>query len=440
MNLHNWMESPIQSYKKEVFLFLFLGFISGIPFLLVLSTLAFWLSELKIPNTIIGVFMFTTIPYSLKPLWAPCIDNFNIPFLGRFLDIKYSWGIFSNILLTISIVGLGFSNPQHNLGTTIFFALLVSFCAATQDIVIDTLRIELTPYHLSGIVAAAESIGFRTGMLTSGAGALYIAEYFSWPIAYSTMGCIVIFGSLVFWLLCRFPIATTQDQTKGVISDNRKSFNSSFIAQILPSKYKLMRLFFYSFYNITSQQYFLSIIAFIFFFKVADSSLNAMSAPFIYDLGFSKIEYANISKFFGTAMMVCGSMAGGFWVNRWNALLCLKLYGFLQIMSACMFIIQTYMGHNNLCLILTLGLESFVSGFGSVGFLAYLSRFCSSSFTATSFTVLYSFGSLFRVLISLAAGWCADHLGWTMLFCLVILFTIPIFYCLKRIEKLFGIY
>jgi hypothetical protein len=98
-----------------------------------------------------------------------------------------------------------------------------------------------------------ESIDFRTGMLTSGTGALYIAEYFSWSVTHSAMGCIVIFGSLVFWLLHSFPITRRQGTTKKVISDNKKLFNSFFISHILSSKYKLMRLFFYSF------------IAFIFF-------------------------------------------------------------------------------------------------------------------------------------------------------------------------------
>ena len=405
-------------YKTEVFLFLFLGFISGVPFLLVLSTLAFWLTELKIANTIIGIFMLTTTPYSLKPLWAPIIDSFNLPILDKFLDIKYSWGILSNILLAVSIIGLGFSDPQNNLWATVLFASLVSFFAATQDIVIDALRIELTPAHLSGIVAASESIGFRAGMLTSGAGALYIAEYFSWPIAYGFMGVIVVCGSLVFWLLQRLSKVKTQNQQPKINTD--KPF---------------LQLFYNSFYNVVSQSYFFPIIAFIFFYKVADTSLNAMSAPFIYALGFSKIEYANISKFFGTTMMICGSLAGGLLVNRWNAYITLKLYGGLQIISASMFIVQTYMGYNASCLILTLGLESFVSGLGSVAYLAYLAKFCRLSFTATSFTVLYSFGSLFRVLISLLAGWCADYLGWYILFSLAAGLTIPIFYCLNRVER-----
>lgn len=430
----------IKNHRKEIFLFLFLGFISGIPFLLILSTLTFWLTELKIPNTIIGMFMFTTIPYSLKPLWAPCIDNFNIPFLGSFLESKYSWGVASNILLTISIVGLGFSDPQQNLGITIFFAFLVSFCAATQDIVIDTLRIDLTPYNLSGVVSAMESIGFRSGMITSGTVALYIAEYFSWSIAYGVMGCIVIFGSLAFCSLNRSSLTRKRVNIQEIIhNDKKKSFNSFLVAQKTVSKSNLIGFFFYPVYHIISQKNISFILAFVFFFKVADSSLNSMSAPFIHDLGFSKIEYANISKFFGTIMMMAGSIAGGLWISRWNTLLCLKAYGYLQIISAIMFIIQTHMGYNHVCLALTLGLESFVSGFGSVAFLAYLSKFCISS-TATSFTLFYSFGSLFRVLISLAAGCCADHLGWIILFCLVILFTIPLFYYLKRIENIFGAY
>lgn len=418
--------------KKEVFLFLGLGIISGIPFLLILSTLSFWLTELKMPAVIIGAFTLTTIPYSLKPLWAPYVDNLSIPLLGKFLDIKCSWGVLSNILLAISIVGLGYSDPQYNLSSTIFFALLVSLCASIQDIIIDTLRIELIPYHLSGVIVTMETIGFRIGMFLSGAGAIYIAEYFSWHTAYNIMGSIVIFGSFIFWLLNSSSMTRQSRRMKKVTF----ATETPFTIYPLLSKYKLVQIFFYSIYNVMSQKGFLSIIAFIFFFKVADSALNSMSAPFIHALGFSKIEYANISKFFGTIIVICGSIAGGFCTTRWNTLLCLKLYGYLQILSTCMFILQIHMGHNNLWLTLTLGLESFVSGFGSVGFLACLSRLCHLSFTATSFTMLCSLGSLFRIIISLTAGWCVDNLGWNILFYLVILFTIPIFYYLNKIAIL----
>ena len=419
----------IIDYKKEVFIFFFLGIASGIPFLLILSTLSFWLVELQISNSVIGALTLVTIPYSLKLLWAPCVDNFKLGLLGGLENSKCYWGVVSNILLTISIIGLGFSNPEYNLVVTIVFAVLVSFFASIQDIVIDALRIELISTNLSGVMAATESIGFRTGMFISGAGALYIAEYFSWSIAYATMGCMVFIGSITFLMLHTFPVMKIKKVS------NQNIFNHKFV-ELITLKSRLIGTFVHSFYNTFSQPYFFSLLSFIFFFKFADSTLNSISAPFIYNLGFTKIEYANISKIFGTGMMICGSIMGGAWIQRWNATSCLKFYGCLQIMSACMFIIQTYIGYNTLCLIFTIGLESFVSGFGSVGFLAYLSKFCRISFIATSFTLFYSFGSFFRILISLFAGFCADYLGWTILFYLVILFTLPMFYCLKRTEKL----
>lgn len=408
--------------KKGALIFLFLGFISGAPFLLVLSTLAIWLTELNISNTVIGALALTTIPYSLKPLLAPYIDNVNIPILEKFLSIKYSWGVLSNISLAIAIVGLGLTDPEYNLITTIVFAILISCCAATQDIAIDALRIELTPHRLLGIVSAMSAIGFRAGMLASGVLPLYIAEYYSWLIAYSVMGAIVICGSLVFCLLQYLSLIKTNYKKQITLNNNGT----------MPCKYRGLKLFWHSLRHVMSQPYFVPAIAMIFFYKVADSSLNSMSAPFIYTLGFNKIEYANISKFFGAGMMICGSAIGGWLVTCWNATLSLKLYGTLQILSACMFIVQIYKGHNTSFLILTLGLESFTSGLGSVALVSYLAQFCKPPFTATNFAVLYSFGSLCRVAISLAAGLCADFLGWEALFLLVSALTIPIFYCLRH--------
>ena len=268
----------LTEYKKGVVLFLFLGFLSGIPFLLVLSTLTFWLAELNIPKATIGIGMLTTLPYSLKPLWAPYIDNFNLPLLNRFLDGKYSWGVLSNLFLTISIVGLGFSNPQDNLSTTFFFAALVCFSASTQDIVIDALRIELLSANLSGIGAALESIGFRAGMLTSGAGALYLAEYLSWPTAYSIMACIVFCGNLIFWRLQNFSSMKSLDK-----ADSSLLLSPPFLANNLVTKHPLRRLFWNSCYDLISKPSFFYILAVIFFFKIADSSFNAMSASLILD-------------------------------------------------------------------------------------------------------------------------------------------------------------
>jgi PAT family beta-lactamase induction signal transducer AmpG len=314
--------------------------------------------------------------------------------------------------MIFSIIALGFSEPQNHLWLTGACSFFVCFFAATQDSIIDSMRIDLLTDADSGAGAAMESVGFRLGMLTSGAGTLYLAALVGWSWAYFAMGCLCFVGVLTFLYI--------PEQTKRIPN------------QEITSLYKAFR---HSYQHLSHTHFFLFLCLFIFCFKGADTVLNAMSAPFFCDLGFTKIEYANVSKFFGIAMMLGGGLCGGWLIHHMGLRQTVIMGTLLQCVSSLLFVVQGLVGHNVQVLMVTVGVESFCSGLCSTAFIAYLSFFCKSSFAASHFTILYALGSFSRVLVSMGAGWIANTFGWIFLFLLSSLFTIPVFYALMRIHE-----
>lgn len=406
----------------KLWIILLLGFSSGLPFLLTLSTLSFWLTESGIDKTTIGLFMLISLPYSLKFFWAPVLDRLQIPFLSRVLGQRRSWALTAQLGLMLSIVALGFCDPAKSIFATAVSAFLVAFFSATQDIVYDAYRIEIISNESNrGIAAALETVGFRIGMLVSGAGALYLASLLSWQAAYHLMAIIMLIGVVTVLFM-------PEPKPEKVVPFGRSEISHSLWQRIQAFIVQPWRQF-------SHKQTFTSLILFIFCFKFADAVLNSMSAPFLADLGFSKVEFANVSKLFGITLMVVGGLLGGLLIKRSGAVNAVILSTLLQGMSCLMFAIQAIVGYDYDVLMITVGAESLCSGLTSTVFIAYISGFCSKPHTATHFTLLYSIGSFARVAISAGAGWLADHCSWSLLFLFSAVIIIPAIGFVLRVEK-----
>lgn len=404
-------------FNRHLFTLLILGFSSGVPFLLILSTLSFWLTEFHVSKSILGFLMVTSIPYSLKFLFAPYLETIHFPFLTKKLGVYKSWGLVSQIALVICIIGLGNCEPAHNLLLCALFSLVISFCSAIQDIAIDAYRLSLlSPMNdakgLLGPGAAMESIGFRLGMLMSGAGTLYLASIFDWATAYTFTALTLVIGMLAFITAPKSTAVSPQNISKKPL-------------YILSQCWKVL----------FKQSYFWPLVLFIMCFKIADTVLNSMSAPFLYELGFTKIEYAQVSKFFGISLMVAGGLVGGAVIQYLGLRQTIILCALVQTLSCLMFIVQGWAGHDMRILMLTMGVESLCSGLTSTAFIAYLSHFCKGDFYIGQFTLLYSLGSFSRVLVSALSGSFADLFSWTALFFLASTACIPVIYSLLRTPR-----
>lgn len=408
--MDNWNKSFSSYLDPRVLAIFFLGFSSGLPFLLTLSTLSIWLKESGVSNTIIGLFVITTIPYTLKFVWGPLVDRIKIPGLTKILDHRRSWALFSQLILMVSLVMLGSSDPGHHIWMTALFAFCVAFSSALQDIVVEAYRIEVMNDEHIGASASSTYLGYRMGMLVSGAGALYLAHSLPWFTVYCLMAACVGIGLITTCLSPKLP-----PQTKKIPDMvPHLSFWNRIKSTYVPPLKDLLNTYDWRI-----------VLTFILLYKVGDTVLNVMNTPFLLEIGFSKVEIAQVAKLFGISSMVMGGFFGGLLLNRFGILPCLLLCAMLQILSSLMFVIQALVGYNLSVLVITIGVENLTCGLGAAAFIAYLSSMCKQPHTASHFALLSSFGSMARIFLSILAGILADILPWEWFFMLTALACIP---------------
>jgi PAT family beta-lactamase induction signal transducer AmpG len=429
--METW-ENSLKSYlDRRILSIFFLGFSSGLPFLLTLSTLAVWLTESGIDKTIIGLFTMTTLPYTFKFLWGPVVDRLPLPPLTTMLGKRRGWALVTQLAVVCSLVGLGSSNPMENIWATALMAFCVAFSSAMQDMVIEAYRIELMDEQHAGTSAAASSLGYRIGMLVSGAGALYLADIMSWDDVYCIMSLCVVVGMITLLLSPRtkslVPSSFPRTRLRMDESTSLKGSVTQWLRQTyLPPLKQLL-----------NNNDWRVVLAFILFYKVGDTAINVMNAPFLLELGFSKIEIANVAKLFGISSMIVGGFLGGILLTRFGILTSLMLCATLQVLSSLMFVIQAIVGYNLEILVITIGVENLTCGLGASAFIAYLSSMCSQPNTATHFALLSSFGSMARVFISSFAGWLADQVSWESFFLITAIGSVPCMFLLIRLPEHF---
>ena len=180
----------------RIALMLPLGFSSGLPFLLVFSTLSAWLREAGVSRTDIGMLSWLGFAYAWKFLWAQVIDRYDVPGLAWMLGRARGWMALAQIVIAAGLIGIALSDPKTSLAMTVACALLVAFASATQDVVIDGWRINAAETARQGMMAAAYQLGYRLALICAGAGALYIAEFVDWRAAYVSMAALMGVGLL----------------------------------------------------------------------------------------------------------------------------------------------------------------------------------------------------------------------------------------------------
>src|SRR5919199_4566588 len=173
-----------------------MAFASGLPLVLTGATLTYWLAQAQVDKATVGLFALVGWPYTWKWLWSPSPDRLPLPLLTRWLGRRRAWLLVSQACLVVALLGLGRSDPAHDLWLTAFWAVTVAFASASQDIVIDAYRAETLTSAQLGPGSGAYLVGYRVGMLVAGAGALYLAEWYGWGAAYTVMACLVLVGSL----------------------------------------------------------------------------------------------------------------------------------------------------------------------------------------------------------------------------------------------------
>ena len=376
-----------------------LGLISGLPFMLTLSTLTFWLFEAGISKMHIGLFFIVTLPYSFKFLWAPLIDAFHLPYIGQLFGHRRSWLIFVQTLLMIALICLGHTSPEKNLLETAAWAFIVAFLSATQDIIYEAYRTEILKGPLFGYGIGISVQGYRLGLWISGAGALYLADIFSWKVSYTFMACGMVLG-IVATLMSPDP--------KRTLAPHQTS------APLKPAL--SWALWSQSFRSFILRGNWIHVIVFILAYKVGDTVLNVMTPCFLRELGFSKMQIAHVAKSFGLGTMICGGLVGGVLLSRFSLQRVLIWSCLLQSVSSFLFVAQALIGKNLWFLFLSMGVENFTCGISQAALIAYFTIFCKQPHTGMHYALISSLGALSRVVLSIIAGFSADHLSWPVFY------------------------
>jgi PAT family beta-lactamase induction signal transducer AmpG len=402
-----WLASLAIYRDPRLVAILFMGFSSGLPLPLTFGTLSYWLAELGVSLTAIGLFGLVRTSYSLKFLWSPLIDRVPIPILTARLGRRRSWALTIQLLLAAMILALGVTDPRADPALTALAAVVVAFLSASQDIVIDAYRIELLQPEEQGAGAAATQWGYRFGMLASGAGALYAASFGGWRFAYALMAALMLVGMITVWLT---------PEPGGIAAP--ETIPGPAAARVLGWLKRAVAAPFLDLFARNGATQVIAIALFIVLYKFGDALAGSMANPLYVALGFTKVEVATISKVYGVLATLAGVALGGVLVARLGIFRSLLAFGALQALSNLMYAAQVWAGHDVGFLAFTIGGENLTGGMASSAFVAYLSALCSRDFTATQYALLSSLATVGLNVLAASGGYLAQQLGWIPFFVL----------------------
>lgn len=437
--LHSWREA-LQVYSQpRILIMLLLGFSAGLPFLLVFSTLSAWLTDAHIARSTIGFFSWIGIMYSIKVLWAPLVDRIPLPVLSRLFGQRRSWMLLAQCGIASGLLLLAYSTPEQNLQGFALCALLVAFSSATQDIVIDAWRIETASSDQQAAMSASYILGYRVATLASGAGALYLADFHNWQIAYQVMSALTFIG-IITTLLMREPTHRTPSETvelenkiahqiSGAIhaSNIWKNITEWFAAAFISPFAEFFR---------RSGSSAIMILILIGSYRITDITMAVMANPFYLDLGFTKTDIANISKLFGFFLTIAGAISGGVLVMRYGIMRIMLLGLILVISSNLMFAWLSQHGADIIALAMVISADSFAGGIASAVFVAYLSSLTNTAYTATQYALFSSLMTLFPKILAGFSGVVVEQSGYEMFYIYSSLLSLPaLFIILYMLNK-----
>ena len=465
--------------EKKVLKLLFLGFSSGLPILLVFSTLSVWLHKAGLNRSTVTLFSWAGFAYAFKYLWSPLVDNFKIPFLEK-LGRRRSWLLFSQIMILLSLLATSLTDPSQNIFLTAAAITSLAIFSATQDIVIDAYRIESAPQNYQGPLSSMYIAGYRLAMLVGGAGSLWLASYLGvevykqsvWMIVYITMGFLMFIG-ISTTLLSREPNVKRNNVSKNnehvrfllvilfaivsfifLYSQIENPFSSDdifkkflfatfriclcfllmtlimliFINLKFLSKEKVKKIYLNPIINFIKRygKFAISILVLIGLYRIADVVMGVVANIFYLEKGFDVKEIATYSKFFGVFATILGGFLGGFFALRFGTMKALFLGALIAASSNLLFAWLAVSEANISFLITVITADNISSGFAGAAFVVYLSGLTSVKFTATQYALFSSLMLFIPKFIAGYSGSWVDVMGYGNFFCVTALLGLPV--------------
>lgn len=406
---------------KRVALMLALGFSAGLPFLLVLGTLALRLREAGISLETIGLFSYLALAYSLKFLWSPIVDALDVPVLSRLFGRRRAWMLLCQAAIAVALVGAGLSDPKSALFWTAAFTAFAAFAAATQDVVVDGWRIDAAPADMQGIMAAAYQLGYRIALIAAGAGALYIAEYVSWRAAYFSMAALMAVGMVASVL------SPNVDRGTERASPARKRFD--FAAAV---KAPLLDLY------ARKGRALVAILLLVALYRVSDFLAGVMSNPLYVDLGFTKAQIASVAKIYGVWVGIIGAFVGGWLVAKVGLYRTMLLGAVGQAISHALFAWLATQGASIEALVLAISADNFAQSFSGTVLIAYMSSLTGAGFSATQYALLSSLYAMPGKLVAGVSGFAVAAWGYPVFFVMTAAIAVPVFVLCVLVARLPG--
>ena len=396
-----WLEALL---NRRMLICIFTGFSSGLPLYLLLNLVPAWLRSENVDLKTIGLFALIQFPYNWKFLWAPFLDRFALPWLGR----RRGWMAVTQILLLGVIALLGLFAPGNELQIIVGLAAALAFVSATQDIVLDAYRRELLPDNELGLGNSVHVNAYRIAGLIPGSLSLILADRLPWGEVFAITALFMLPG-LTMTLLVSEPMV-------GVPRSLRQAVVEPFHEFISRAGWRQAAL----------------ILAFIFLYKLGDSMCTALATPFYLDMGYAKSQIGLVAKHAGLWPAVIGGLLGGLWMVKLGINRALWLFGVVQLLSIFGFAWLASIGHRDHIgteqlteLAVVIGFEALGVGLGTAAFVAFIAQATNPLYTATQYALFSSLAAVPRTVFNAAVGFLVESMGWTRFFLLCAVLAIP---------------
>jgi MFS transporter, PAT family, beta-lactamase induction signal transducer AmpG len=363
---------------------LLLGAASGLPNPLSETILQAWLHDFGISNTRIGLLMYVGLPYLLKPLWAPLIDRYTLPWLGR----RRGWIILFQLLLAVAIGSLAFFSGAHQLTAIAFVLLALVFLSASQDIVVDAYRTDVARPAERGLAAAAANVGYRMFSYGALSVAMIVADFAGWPAAFLTL-------AVAMALIAVATLAAPEPD------DPRGNRLPSWHESVVEPLSKLLAV-----------PGVVALIVLILLYKVGDAFALKFFTNFMLDVGFSKTEIGVFVKAVLTFGSTIGAVLGGIWMIVLGLRRAMFLFAIIQAMTNLGYLMLLWVGKSYAAGLVAVALDALASGMGNIASVALMMAICDKRFSAFQYALLAAFALMPRYLLGGPAGYIADHGGW----------------------------
>jgi PAT family beta-lactamase induction signal transducer AmpG len=356
---------------------------SGYPNQITESALQAWLKDSHVSNTTIGLMSYVALPYLLKPLWAPFVDRFPLPFLGR----RRGWILVTQVILALAIALFALQDPAVALLPVAVCAVAITFFSATQDIAFDAYRTDVSLPAERGPAAAATNLGYRTAAWLASAVALLVADRFGWRLAFLILAGLMLLFCISSWQ------APEPAETPPLPRSIRESV-------VTPLK------------ELLASPGAATLLLVVLLFKIGDAFAMKLFTPFMLDVGFTKTELAVIVKSLFTAGALVGAVLGGVLMVRLGLLRSMLIFGISQAVTNLLYCALALAGKNYALMVTAVVIEHVAGAMGNIALVALIMALCDVRYSAFQYALLSSIALLPRYGLGYPAGWVADHGGW----------------------------